>query len=751
MSRRNLSVTLLLVAALILAGCGTPEAARLEQAAQLNQLTPGDEAQPGDTIEPPATIAPTVAPPTAAPATVAPTEAPTTAPATPVPPTATSTPTLEPTPTEISVTLTATATATPSSTATPTGTVTPTGIATPTGAITLTSTPTGTMTVTATSTATMTATATSTPTRTITATTTITPTRTPTNTPTPTPTNTPPNTPTPTPTPTRTPTATPQAGVVPPGRPATRVPVVPPEVAQAADEWPMANKDYRNTRAATNARINSSNVDQLDVAWVFPIPGFSPFGAAATNPLILDDTVYFQDLGSNVFALDLDTGDLVWRHLYDEPAIGPNGPGVGYEKVFVHGGVNVIRALDRSTGRELWSTQLEGLTGTQQPYVFDGLVFTGTAAGALDQGEDDTFRQYAPGTSGIIYALDQATGEIVWEFQVVEQGFWGHPEVNSGGSIWFPPAIDIQTGLTYWGTGNPAPFPGTVDWPNASSRPGPNLFTNSILALNHQTGELTWFSQVKPHALFGHDFQTPPILTAIERDGRERAVVIGAGEVGRVIAFDQETGEMIWETSVGEHQNDNLDRVPPGEIIEVLPGLYGGVETPMALADGVLYVPVLNLPTTYTATGFGANSASEAVRNAEVRTNLSEASTVIIAIEAATGNILWQTNLNTASFGAATIVNDLLFTSTFDGMVYALDREDGSIVWTYEAPAGINGWPAVAGDTILIPAGAGENSMLIALRLGGESMPTPTPESRTATPRPQQTIAPRASSAQNPS
>ncbi|NLG48984.1 MAG: PQQ-binding-like beta-propeller repeat protein [Chloroflexi bacterium] len=511
----------------------------------------------------------------------------------------------------------------------------------------------------------------------------------------------------------------------------------------------MANKDYRNTRMALDARINSSNVDQLDVAWAFPIPGSSPFGSASTNPLILDGTVYFQDLSSNVFALDLQTGDLVWRHLYDEPATGPNGPGVGYEKVFVHGGANIIRALDRRTGRELWSTQLKGLTGAQQPYVFNGLVFTGTSAGVLDRNNGDTFRQYAPGTSGVIYALDQATGEIVWEFQVVEQGFWGHPEVNSGGSVSFPPAIDIQTGLTYWGTGNPAPFPGTVDWPNAASRPGPNLFTNSILAMNHRTGERIWFNQVKPHALFGHDFQIPPVLTAIEHEGRERSVVIGAGEVGRILAFDQETGEVIWETSVGAHQNDDLEQVPPGEIVEVLPGLFGGVETPMSLADGVLYVPVLNLPTTYTATGFGANSGTEAARNAEVRTNLSEARTLIVAINAATGEILWQTNLNAASFGATTIVNDLLFTSTFDGVVYALDRENGDIVWSYQAPAGINGWPAVAGDTILIPAGAGDNPLLIALRLGGPSGPTPTAEPRTPTPRIPQTIAPRASSAQS--
>ena len=149
--------------------------------------------------------------------------------------------------------------------------------------------------------------------------------------------------------------------------------------------------------------------------------------------------------------------------------------------------------------------------------------------------------------------------------------------------------------MTYWGTGDPSPFPGTKDFPNGSSRPGPNLYTNSMLALDHNTGELAWYNQVKPHDLFDLDFQAPPIIADLEIEGEERPVVIGSGKLGRVIAFDRRNGDILWDTPVGDHQNDELQEIPLGETVEVLPGFLGGVETPMAFADGVVYVPAIEL------------------------------------------------------------------------------------------------------------------------------------------------------------
>jgi glucose dehydrogenase/plastocyanin len=504
---------------------------------------------------------------------------------------------------------------------------------------------------------------------------------------------------------------------------------IPPEIVQHADEWPLPHKDYNNSRATTDVAINASNVNTLRVTWTFRIPGVGPYGAAASNPVILNDTVYFQDLDSNIFALRLQNGGTVWERRYNETAIGPNGPAVGYNTVFAQGGVNQLRALNRTTGAEIWSAILDGPTGVQQPMVYNGSVFTGTGAGAvIEQVEAGqiAYRGYAGNTSGYVYAVDAETGNITWRFQTVEEGFWGNPEVNSGGGIWYTPAIDPETGVTFWGTGNPAPFPGTAEYPNGASRPGPNLYTNSMLALDHGSGQLVWYNQVKPHDLFDHDFQVPKILTTANVDGAEQEIVIGAGKLGRVIAFDRQNGTILWDSQVGRHKNDQLQRIPEDRVINVMPSVYGGVETPMALAaDGMLYVPVIDVDSPYNATGFNASNGTEAVINAEARTNLSRATSSLVAIDVDTGAILWERRFDGANFGGATVINDLVFTATFDGTIYALNRTNGGELWNYTAPAGINAWPAVADNTIIWPCGVGANASLIAFRLGAGQPPMP--------------------------
>jgi glucose dehydrogenase len=509
------------------------------------------------------------------------------------------------------------------------------------------------------------------------------------------------------------------------------VPAVPPEVEQFAAEWPMSGRDYANTRAVLDSPISSATVDQLGVAWTFEIPGIGSYGGTAAGVVIANGIVYFQDLRSNVYALDLETGGLLWTHEENQNVIGPNGPAIGYGKVFAQVGAASIVALDIDTGELLWETGLEGPTGAQQPYVYGGYVLTAAVAGAVNQdaaGNQDARQGYAPGYSGVIYALDQATGEIVWRFQVVTEDFWGNPNINGGGGVWYPPAVDTETGMTFWGTGNPAPFPGTVDYPNAVSRPGPNLYTNSLVALDLQTGEMLWYNQVKPHDMFDLDFQSSPILTTISEGENERAIVIGSGKLGEVVAFDRATGEMLWNTSVGIHQNDDLTELPLDEEIVVYPGVWGGVQTPLAYAEGVVYTPVLNLPSRYTATAFDAEDGTEAVLNTTGRINVNEATSEVVAIEAATGSVLWVTEFDEPLFSAPTVLSDVVFISMYDGTTYALSRADGSIVWTYEPPAGTIAWAAAVGDTLILPMGVGSRPVIIALRLGAEGVvPTPQP------------------------
>lgn len=307
-----------------------------------------------------------------------------------------------------------------------------------------------------------------------------------------------------------------------------------------------------------------------------------------------------------------------------------------------------------------------------------------------------------------------------------DQCFWGNPELNSGGGVWYPPGIDTEAGVTYWGIGNPAPFPGTVDYPNATSRPGPNLYTNSILALNAQSGELLWFNQIKPHDLFDLDFHISPILTTLEIDGEERSLALGAGKLGRIVAIDRTTGETVWNMPVGIHQNDDLQEIPADEPTIVYPGQLGGVENPMAYANNTVYAVTINLGTPHTATGWDAVTGPESVPRNEGRMHQREGTSDVLALDASTGEILWQTEFDTISFSGTTIVNDLLFIATLDGIIYALSRENGEIVWEYAAPGGTNALPAVTGDTIIFPIGIGSNPVLLALRLQGEGqLPTP--------------------------
>ncbi|NJO85006.1 MAG: PQQ-binding-like beta-propeller repeat protein, partial [Blastochloris sp.] len=219
-----------------------------------------------------------------------------------------------------------------------------------------------------------------------------------------------------------------------------------------------------------------------------------------------------------------------------------------------------------------------------------------------------------------------------------------------------------------------------------------------------------------------------PILTTISDGDAERAIVIGAGKLGEVIAFDRETGDELWRTSVGVHQNDDLTEIPLDEEITVYPGVWGGVQTPLAYADGVVYAPVLNLPSVYTATAFDAEDGTEAVLNTTGRINVYDATSEVVAIDAATGEVVWSQTFDEPLFSSVTVVNDLVFTSMYDGTTYVLSREDGSIAWTYEPPGGTIAWPAVAGDTFILPLGIGSRPAIVALRLGAQgTVPTPQP------------------------
>ena len=484
----------------------------------------------------------------------------------------------------------------------------------------------------------------------------------------------------------------------------------PPEVLQYANDWPLPDHDYAGTRAATNSSIGSGNVATLGPAWSFPVQaGGGDSGAlAGTNPLITGGTVYVEDMLSRLYAIDLATGQELWSYdpAVGSPSQGPIGPAIGWGKAFMPVDLSDLVAIDLTTHQKVWDTDLtfnRPVGMLIQPVAYDGTVYASTQPGTATLGE------YLPGGAGVLYGIGQATGEVRWSFDTIQSpDLWGHPEINSGGGAWMPPAIDTQSGTVFWGTGNPAPFPGTADYPGGTSRPGRDLYTDSLLALDHLNGSLEWFNQVDPHDNFDHDFQISPILATVPIDGTPRDIVIGAGKWGRVYGFDRATGSILWVTLVGDHNgNDELATVPD-DPIAVLPGALGGVETPMAYADGTVYVTNDDLPTLYSASGYVAFVG-----------NVSGGRGGITAIRADTGKVAWRQNLPSLATGGATVVNDLVFVGTYDGTIRAFNRTTGVPLWSYQAPAGINAWPAVAGDTLVWPCGVGPNASVIALRPAG--------------------------------
>lgn len=484
----------------------------------------------------------------------------------------------------------------------------------------------------------------------------------------------------------------------------------PSEASDFADEWPTPNGDLGNRRVATSD-IDSGNVDELGIAWTVPIEGTGTFGNYASTPIIADGVVYTQDLTSNVQAIDLETGEVKWTKTYDSPTVGPNGVTIGYGKVF--GATSDFAfALDRETGNEAWRSQKltrnanEGID--MAPAVFDGTMYVSTVPG-------NTKSFYKGNGAGVLWALDAETGQEKWRFWTVPENLWSdeHTEINSGGGLWHPPAFD-DDGDVYIAVANPAPWPGTKEFPWGSSRPGPNLYSNSLVKLNPDDGEVIWHRQVLPHDVWDWDLHLAPVLA----DDGDRDLVIAAGKLGYVFAIDRSDGSVVWKRAVGQHggnDDDNqialagdYDRMPKFPIT-LLPGILGGVETQLAVADGVVYAPIVNLPTVFKS-------------QVDLELQIPKGTGEMVALDLSDGSVKWQRRFAQPPYGAATVSNDLVFTTTFEGKVLALDRENGTIVWQEQMPAGTNATLAIVGDTLVtaasFPQAKGQQPVIIAYRLG---------------------------------
>ena len=473
--------------------------------------------------------------------------------------------------------------------------------------------------------------------------------------------------------------------------------LAPPEIAaNAASGWPEQNFDLSNSRADLETDIDAANVATLKERWSFKLPYVGEYGAFTSNPIALDGDVYFEDPDSDVFALNENTGALVWEHQYKSvtPSGGPNGVALGYGLLFGATEGSVF-ALDPKSGKQVWIHKLianakEGIDMT--PQLYGGKVLISTIPG-------NSTSYYTAGAYGTVYALSAATGKTLWSFSTVKGGsrLWGNPQLNGGGGLWYPPAVDSQ-GRVFIGVANPSPYPPTSADPNAESRPGPNLYTDSLVALNGDTGKLLWYQQVTPHDIRDYDFQDSPIITTERLGGVPTEVVIGAGKSGKVVAFRAADGKRLWTLNIGKHNKYQYGPFPvesgltPARAVTYCPGSLGGVLTPMAETDNTLYVPWIDLCLKATASGITGEAGS--------------ATGGLAAVDAANGQIVWKHLFNSVDSGAATIAGNVVFTSTVNGTMYALADRTGAVLWTAQTPAGINSFPAITKDMLIIGAGA---------------------------------------------
>ncbi len=494
----------------------------------------------------------------------------------------------------------------------------------------------------------------------------------------------------------------------------------PAPASTAAAGWTLPNADLSNTRNVSGP-INSSTVSRLGVAWTVPIRGAGTFGNFATTPVVVDGVLYAQSLTSDVQAIDLRSGRVLWTRAYNSPDTGPNGVNVVDGTVYGGTATNAF-ALSARTGEQLWSRRLvrnrgEGID--MAPGVHDGSVYVSTVPG-----NNSAF--YSGNGQAILWAMDARTGATRWKWREVPDDLWGNKKVNSGGGQWQPPAFDAQGNL-YLNVANPAPYigskayPGKRVYPWGSSRPGKNLYTDSVVKLDARTGKLIWYYQLIPHDVLDWDLNNAPVLT--QSGGRQ--IVVSAGKAGIAIANDAQTGRLLWRTKLGRrngHDNDNIlamngqyDRLKRTPFRQ-WPGNLGGVESPYAVDGTTAYLAVNDL-------GFTVES-----QTASRLDNPESGTGEMVALDLATGRIRWQHKFAHSPYGAASVTNDLVFTTTFDGRVFALSTRTGDVAWQARLPAGTNSPVAINGDTVIAGAGyasgRGQRPEIVGYRLGATGAAT---------------------------
>jgi len=507
----------------------------------------------------------------------------------------------------------------------------------------------------------------------------------------------------------------------------------PPEI----EDWPLFGRDRDNTRFATQDEINTGNVGDLGEAWSTDL-GPDQY-LMESFPLVLGENVYVTTSTDEVMSINGKTGHTNW--VYTPKVDFSQSTGVGGYGVSVNRGVaaedgklfvltfdDKLTAISQKTGEELWTSQVaDPATGAYEsmaPSTYDGKVFVG------DSGAED-------GVRGFVAAYDAKTGKKLWQFYTVPKAGTGWvPKGGGGGTIYMPPTVDTKTGIVYVGTGNPAPV--LV----GAKRPGKNLYTDSILALDANTGKLKWFHQEQAHDLWDYDAESPVVLFNVEINGEKKRGVAEAGKNGLLFLLDAKTGKNLFP-SVPFVKRDHSPPTRKGTL--ECPGAVGGSQySPLAYSPETqaVYVSGVNICMVLKVTFESTANGEKAFGGDRIVPEDTEKTGTFTAVSTVTGKVIWKRTMPTPMDGGATATaGGLVFTGDQKGILYAFDAKDGDVHWQGNLKLAFGTAPVVytidGTEYVLVTIGGaaltaseelGEiGARVVALKLGGRELP-PGPE-----------------------
>jgi PQQ-dependent dehydrogenase (methanol/ethanol family) len=494
------------------------------------------------------------------------------------------------------------------------------------------------------------------------------------------------------------------------------------------------NGNYAQTRYYPSRQINVDNVRNLRPAWVFQT---EIVDSMETSPIVVDGIMYVTTAFNHAYALDAKTGEQIWHYKHAMGPIttyccGPNNRGVAVsgDRVFMGTLDGKLVALDAKTGKQLWETQLAdpelGYSETMAPTAVENMVLIGTNGGEY-------------GIRGFVKALNAETGEVMWTFDTTpedSQGVWathdatgrdmhrdieaekaayaanGDPYATLGGGVWQHPAVDLDARRIYFVVGNPSP---DLD---GSIRPGDNLYTDSLVSVNLDTGEYVCNFQYIAHDVCVLDAVSPPIITTVKDDaGNDVKGILHGGKTGHVYVHNAEDCSLIRFSEAMVPQED-MWVLPTAEGARMLPGANGGVEwSPMAIDPGLGLTYAINLhqPMTYHVEStpypegkLWLGGAFKVIPSEEQWGN-------VTAVDYNTGDIRWQVKTAQPMIGGIlATAGGLAFAGEGNGLFKAYDSETGAVLWSFQAGAGVNAPPSsytVDGQQYVVVA-AGGNAQL---------------------------------------